>query len=327
MSSEPTRDDESRARLRKRIWISVQVTLTLGVFALLIAKTDIASLVQAFHKAPLWRIPAAITTLIVLLSSASIRWRLLLGAYGAAAPPPLRHLLRLQLIGLFYNMLPGAVGGDVVRGLVTRNAFGERGLGAGLAVVLIERIFGLLGLVMLVTTVLGLHPIANLQLPRVALALGVLAGVGALVAVAAARRLSEVLPRKLGMLAASLPELASFPLLAAALAMSVVNQTLVGVIGHLLISPLAPNVQLLDSLVLSPLSFATIFVPITVAGAGARDGAMVWLYGLLGVPRESALLASLQILFCYVLVASFGGLLGVLSPLDAGLAHSDTKAA
>ncbi len=326
MASEPTRDEAERAQRRRRWFVVAQVVLTLLVFGVLLAHTDIKALLQAFHKAPLWRIPAVIGVLAVLLLCAAIRWRLLLGAYGAQQPPKLRQLLRLQFIGLFYNMLPGAVGGDVVRGLVTRNAFGERGLSAGLAIVLIERVFGLLGLSLLITSVLAVHPIAKLQLPKGALVLGVLAGIGALLAVAAGRRVANVLPRKLGMLAASLPELASFPLLVAALVMSVVNQTLVGLMGHMLIAPLAPQVAFIDSLVLSPLSFATIFVPITVAGAGARDGAMVWLYGLLGVARESALLASLQILLAYVLVALFGGLLGLLAPLDSGLAPAESKA-
>jgi glycosyltransferase 2 family protein len=319
MPSEPTRDQVSRARLRKRVFVGVQVSLTLGVFGVLIARTDIPALLVAFHKAPLWRIPAATGTFAVLLLSAAIRWRILLGAYGAEAPPALTKLWRLQFIGLLYNMLPGAVGGDVVRGLVTRSAFGEHGLSAGLTIVMIERVLGLMGIVLLVVSVLGFHPIAKLQLPPHMLVLAVLGGIGALLAVAAGRRLSEVLPGKLGELAASLPELASFPLLAAALGMSIINQTLVGVFVHLLVSGLAPSVQMLDSLVLGPLSMATIFVPITVAGAGARDAAMVWLYGLIGVPAEQALLASLQILVCYVVLAAFGGLLGMLAPLDAGM--------
>jgi hypothetical protein len=96
---------------------------------------------------------------------------------------------------------------------------------------------------------------------------------------------------------------------------SVLNQALVGVMGHLAIAPLAPQVVLLDSLALAPLAFAAIFFPLTVAGAGTRDAAMVALYGMLGVPRANALTASLQILLSYVIVSAIGGVIGMVEPL------------
>jgi uncharacterized membrane protein YbhN (UPF0104 family) len=85
--------------------------------------------------------------------------------------------------------------------------------------------------------------------------------------------------------------------------------------GHTAVGPLAQQVGLLDSLVLSPLAFAAIFFPLTVAGAGTRDLAMVGLYGLLGVKQESAKLAALEILVAYILVAALGGALSLITPL------------
>jgi uncharacterized membrane protein YbhN (UPF0104 family) len=98
--------------------------------------------------------------------------------------------------------------------------------------------------------------------------------------------------------------------------------------GHLAIAPLAPQVELLDSLALAPLAFAAIFFPLTVAGAGTRDQAMIALYGMLGVPRTQALTASVQILISYLVVSALGGLLGMLAPLQVnvrtpGMASSD----
>jgi hypothetical protein len=89
--------------------------------------------------------------------------------------------------------------------------------------------------------------------------------------------------------------------------------------GHLAIAPLAPQVLLFDSLALAPLAFAAIFFPLTVAGAGTRDAAMVALYGMLGVPRASALTASLQILLSYVIVSAIGGVLGMVEPLTTSV--------
>lgn len=300
----------------------MQIVCTLGAFGYLFAVTDVHSLRAAFHKAPLFCVPAAIATLLLVIFGAALRWKLLFVAYGASAPPPLAKLFRLQLVGLFYNMLPGAVGGDVVRGVVSRAAFGERGLSAGLAIVLVERLLGLIALVLLVLGVLSFHDIPRLQVPRPLLMLGLAGGVSAIVAIAAGRRLAHFLPGKLAAYASQLPELSRFGAFLLALCVSVCTQALVGLVGHIVIAPLAPTVSVWDSLVLSPLSFATVFVPVTVAGAGTRDAAMAALYGTVGVPRADALLASLEILLSYVLVGVSGGIVGALAPLDASSANS-----
>jgi uncharacterized membrane protein YbhN (UPF0104 family) len=245
----------------------------------------------------------------------TLRWRLLMASYGAQRLPALPYMFRLQLIGLFYNMLPGAVGGDVLRGVVSRHAFGPQGMSAGLTVVLLERVFGLLALVMLVITVLAFHPVHGLQLSPWLLALGVLGSIGALAAIALSRRLAPHLPGVLGKRAAELPELTRPGMFVLALGTSLANQALVGVMGHLTVMPLAPQVSLLDSLVLSPLAFAAIFFPLTVAGAGTRDAAMVYLYGLLGVSSERAISASLEILVVYLIAAAVGGALSLITPL------------
>src|SRR5262249_10645357 len=132
----------------------------------------------------------------------------------------------------------------------------------------------------------------------------------------AGRRLARFLPGKLGELASNLPELSSAPVFLLAVLCSVLNQALVGLVGHIAVSPLAPDISLADSLVLAPISFAAIFFPFTVAGAGTRDAAMIYLYGLLGVPRPIVLSASLEILLSYLLVASSGGVLSALTPIQ-----------
>jgi uncharacterized membrane protein YbhN (UPF0104 family) len=82
------------------------------------------------------------------------------------------------------------------------------------------------------------------------------------------------------------------------------------------VRPLAPQVGVLDSLVISPLAFAAVFFPLTVAGAGTRDSLMVAFYGALGVTKEQALLASLEILAAYIIVAAIGGAVSLVTPLS-----------
>jgi uncharacterized membrane protein YbhN (UPF0104 family) len=292
-----------------------QLVVTFAAFAYLFHITNLAALAKAFRAAPLWSVPSATLTLLAVLFAGTLRWSLLLRAYGAERTPSIAYLFRLQLIGLFYNMMPGAVGGDVLRGVVSRHAFGPQGMSAGLTVVLVERVFGLIALMLLVVGVLSFHPIHGLYLAPWVFVAGLAGSACALGAIALGRRLAPRLPAVLRTRAANLPQLKNLSAFGLALVVSVLNQSLVGLMGHWTISPLAPQVGVLDSLVLSPLAFAAIFFPLTIAGAGTRDAAMVGLYGLLDVPQESALSASLEILLAYALLAALGGVLSLFTPL------------
>ncbi|HEX2678354.1 MAG TPA: lysylphosphatidylglycerol synthase domain-containing protein [Polyangiales bacterium] len=304
---------------------ALQVLITVGVFGYLFKVTDVPKLLDAFHRSPGYCIPAMIATLFALMLVGAFRWRILFIAYGAVRTPPFMQLFKLQLIGLFYNMLPGAVGGDVVRGVVSRDAFGERGISSGLAVVLIERLLGLVGLMLLVLSVLAVHPMPALHLPTPFLLLGIAGGLLAVACLAIGRRLARFLPGKLGELASNLPELQNVPLFVGAVLCSMVGQSFVGLVGHIAVSPLAPEIHLAESLVLAPISFAAIFFPFTVAGAGTRDAAMIYLYGLLGVPQAIVLSASLEILLSYLLVAGCGGVLSALPSMRAAASSASPE--
>jgi uncharacterized membrane protein YbhN (UPF0104 family) len=312
---------------KKHFMLLMQLVLTLAAFAYLFHISNFRALGSAFRAAPLWSVPTATFTLLCVMFAGTLRWNLLMAAYGARSIPSIGYLFRLQLIGLFYNMMPGAVGGDVLRGVVSRHAFGPQGMSAGLTVVLVERVFGLLALMLLVVSVLSLHPIHGLHLAPWVFVVGLLGSFGCLAGIALGRRLAPYLPAALARRARELPELSRPGFFVIALIMSVLNQALVGVVGHCAIGPLAPQIQLLDSLVLSPLAFAAIFFPLTVAGAGTRDAAMVALYGLLEVNKETALSASLEILLAYALVAAIGGVLSLVTPLrDSNATAADGDA-
>lgn len=311
----PTRQVGGR---RPRALLVAQVVFTLAAFAYLFRISNLSALGRTLQEAPLWSIPCATLALLCVMFAGTLRWSLLMASYGAQRVPRIAYLFRLQLIGLFYNMMPGAVGGDLLRGIVSRHAFGARGVSAGLTVVLVERVFGLLALMLLVVGVLATHPVRGLHLSIWVLGGGVIGSALCLVGIALGRRLAPHLPALVAKRAAALPPLTRPGSFVLALGMSLANQTLVGVMGHLAIQPLAPHIELMDSLVLAPLAFAAIFFPLTVAGAGTRDAAMVALYGLLGVSKERALSASLEILIAYGLVAAIGGALSLITPLAEG---------
>jgi hypothetical protein len=93
----------------------------------------------------------AISAMIVLLciqpGITAWRWNLLLRAQEI--PLPYRQAFGLTMIGLFFNVvIPGAVGGDLIKGYyITRAMEGRRSSAA--TSILMDRVLGLLGLLLL----------------------------------------------------------------------------------------------------------------------------------------------------------------------------------
>jgi uncharacterized membrane protein YbhN (UPF0104 family) len=220
------------------------------------------------------------------------------------------------LIGIFYNtVLPGAVGGDIVRGLATSESFGARGATSAIAVTFLERLAGLGGLVMVCGVAFMLRPLPGVE------GLMQWGGVGmALVAlgtllVGYAARLAPLAPKGLAPYLAKLPDMQRPSGLAIALLLSVGTHLCVVAMGHVLLQSLHPSVTVLDSSVVMPLVALASYFPLTVAGAGAREAAFVALCRLLGVPEATALAAALSLFGCQLLVAAVGGVLHLLKPL------------
>lgn len=260
--------------------------------------------------------PAALvlaTALVGLgLVVGAARWRVLLAAYGAESRPSLARATKLYFISFFYNnYLPGAVAGDVVRGIATREVFGERGATAGLSVVLVERVLGLFGVFLLLA--IGLAT-AGRAIDTESLwlwsAFGIACALALVLALPFARRLAPLLPGTLRTIAERVPELSSPVSFAIAALYSVVTQALIALAGWVLLHAIAPQVDLEASLLIVPLAAATTFLPITVGGAGAREAVYV-MFGasLFHMPRSDALAASLALWLAHLVIGAAGGIL------------------
>jgi len=315
--SEASEDVESRARRNKRVLLAVQIVVTLACFGLLFWFVDLGELWDAAKRMPLWAILACVALSAVNLVQGAARWRTLLGAYGAPERPPLGRLVVIYYVGHFYNTyLPGGLGGDVVRGVVTRRAFGERGVTGALTVVLVERVLGLTGLLLIVSAVILVASPEGTEDVLPYAALGLAAAFGAVGGVALARRIAPVLPGPLGRLAGSLPTLTDGWRFLLALAYSLGTQTVAGLSGYVLMVALDPSVTLSGAMVVVPLAAASAFLPITVGGAGAREGAFVWLAGAVsGLEPSEALACSFMLWFAQLAVAGVGGILQWVTPI------------
>ncbi|MBV8757908.1 MAG: flippase-like domain-containing protein [Deltaproteobacteria bacterium] len=268
----------------------------------------------AFSKISIGALLAACALVALNVVAGAARWRLLLRAYGASTLPTLGHATRLYFISFFYNnYLPGAVAGDVMRGVVTRDVFGERGATAGLAVVLVERALGLFGVFLLLALGLafggGALDTGNLWLWS---GIGIAGSFALVAALPFARALAPLLPGRLRELALRVPGLSSWWAFVLAAILSVATQLFVTLAGWILLRAIDPAVGLGQALLIVPLAAATTFLPITVGGAGAREAVYVTLgASLFHMGRSDALAASLALWLAHLVNGLVGGMLQI----------------
>ena len=246
----------------------------------------------------------------------AFRWRALMMAYGSKSMPNLAFLARAYWVGTFYNtLLPANVGGDVVRGHVTRNAFPESAA-APYVIVIVERFFGLSGLILVVLLVLSVHPVGQVSVPPTLAVMALLVAVCAAVGPSIAARFGGRLGGRVGRALAGLPRPEKPAWFGVALGLSLVTHSVASVVNWLILRELDPSVSLLDIMVLMPLALGVIYVPVTIAGLGVREAAFVVLLGEIGVSPVDATVCSLTYLGVLVTMAAGGGVSHLIWPLS-----------
>ena len=297
-----------------------RIAVTVAAVGYLASGVDPRAVVAAFERLSLSAALVAISVVFLGLLCGMIRWRFLLRAYGAIDIPSWPRIAHLYLVGHFYNTYaPGGVGGDVVRGVAGRKAFGDldwASATSGVAVVFIERVIGVSALLVLATGAYLIRPIPGMEQVGVWAALGLGAAAAAMIGIAIAPRLAPHLPEKLGKPLRALPRLYSvWPFIVAVLLSLVVHFVNI-VAGHAIMHSLEPSVRFAESAVAMPLVSASAFFPLTVGGAGVREAAFAALYGVVGVPKASAYAGSLSFWATQLITAAVGGVINLFVPLS-----------
>lgn len=230
----------------------------------------------------------------------ALRWHVTLAAVGTKLPP--FFTLKLVYISMFFNLfLPGAVIGEAVRVFKAHN-FGLS-LTHAIHSVLLERLAMVLGLFPVVSFALLLpaNHIKNYYDTSYISLISVLLGLLFLTCVVLLDRLPSTLNRfqithQLSRLAKDARNLLLHGRYAIWLLLYVIVGHLSSVyIAFLLAHELAINVTFADCLTLIPTVILLSSLPISIAGLGIREYAMVTAFSLLGVSRESSF--ALSILF------------------------------
>lgn len=309
-----------RGGRRRRLFKWARITVTVAAVAYLASRVDPSDVVSAFRRLSLGAALTAVSVVSFGLLCGMVRWRLLLQAYGAIDLPSWPRVAHLYFVGHFYNTYaPGGVGGDVIRGVAGRKAFGDldwASATSGVAVVFIERVIGVSALLVLATGAYLIRPIEGMDQVGLWAGLGLTGAAAALVGIAVAPRLAPLLPERLGKPLRALPRLYRGGPFIVAILLSLVIHGVNVIAGHAIMHSLEPSVTLAQSAVVMPLIGASAFFPLTVGGAGVREAAFAALYGTVGVPEPSAYAASLCFWATQLITAGIGGVINLMVPLS-----------
>ena len=244
------------------------------------------------------------------------RWERVVAAIDRALPP--WRLLKTTIITLFFNqVLPSTVGGDGMRIWFLRGM--GRTIGVAIRSVVIDRLIGFFGLLLLGFGG-SLYLMARIEEPGPVWVVA-LVSLGGLVLIALApslvstltwlpfdriRQALETLAREVNLLARDRPRLA---LLVGA---SILGQLALATAVFCLARDLEVPLDLLGAVAVVPGVMVASSIPISIAGWGVREAAMIVGLGLLGVGQSDAAIISIGFALLVLIFGLLGGLVWVV---------------
>ena len=256
----------------------------------------------------------AFSSIMTSVLVGAIRWRMMLRAYGATSTPTLRTLMRHNLVGQWFNLLPSGVAGDAVRGIRVRRHVGS--LATSYTVLFVERLTGLLGLCLIAGASM-LSPVAiRSSAVSVTLGLGLAGATGLslgmlllpyLVARHPAWRAGVERVPVFGSVVMKVPPARSLAGPFGAVLLSVLTQGSLVVAVFCLMRPLSAAATFGLCTRVMPAIILVTYIPITPGGLGQREAAFTGLFGLAGISAAVAVAASLLFFAELVAVSALGG--------------------
>lgn len=290
---------------------ALKIAISLALIAIVVRAFDVRGVGSHFAKVDATTLLAAIAIALSIALLHTARWIVVIRA-GAGRQLGFKSALRLVLIGHFFNQaLPSSVGGDAVRVWCAWRA--GLGFAAAANTVIIDRAMTLVSLLLL--TVAGLpwlFAIIADPVPRWALSSVIVAGLAGYAAFLALTSLPQFLTRwRVVRAVLGLAGLARKVSLDPRYALPVIALSMVSFVGFaFIVFVLAEAMQLgvtvRDCVLLVPPVILVTVVPISIAGWGVREGAMVVAFAFIHVPPSAAFAVS--VLFGLTLaVASLPG--------------------
>ena len=300
------------ATFKRTLFWSIKFFVSAALVVYLVSKIGAGNALEKALAIPAYHLAGAFFLLLMQAILGGIRWRFVVIALGAKLTASKAVLI--TFISLFFNQfLPSSVGADIVR--VWQSNKAGLALPTGITSVFLER-FG--NLICVVAMTIGAIPIWTTHFYGES-ASSVFLGTGAavaslLIAVMNLDRLPSVwrrwgVFRWLATLALDSRALFLHPFYASMLlATAVAGQLALVGAAYVLAQGLGLNLRPIDFLATIPAVALLSSLPISIAGWGVRELAMVSVLGMLAVPAESALALSLVLALAGITVSLPGGL-------------------
>jgi len=291
--------------------------VTLSLLVILARNIDVQKTLEFLQgtSIPVFLAAGCVMVLQVLL--AVLRWGQVMTHQRIRLP--FQSLLRYFWLGLFFNqVLPSSVGGDAVRAYcLVREG---HGIGSASVAVLLDRLLGMAGLVLLVIVALPLSMNYITEgAMRLALYAVVVAAVGVIGFVLVLDRLTARFRKwRIVRGLTALSKDARRLLFSADPGIRVILLSIgVHVISILAIAVLALatkiDVHWTAFVVVVPIAILLMTVPVSIAGWGVREGVMVVGLGYAGVAAEHAVALSILFGFLVLVIALPGGLVWMIA--------------
>ncbi len=279
--------------MKKALGFLLRAIISLGLLVYLFRKTDLTALKEAFlsYSPGWWLAGLAIYAAFQALSVR--RWQYICDKLEFRQTYP--YFARLYLINMYFNtLLPGLMGGDVIRGYyLVRDGFGLKESSLSVAV---DRGAGLLGLCFILAVALPLW--GNFLPPKVYSAVWL----WALVVVLGGLSFSLWATLRREKLLAPLKWPSFFGLFLYGLGVQIlyILQFIVMAKG------LGLGLATTDFFVIVPVTGFLASLPVSLGGLGVRETSLVYFLGLKGLPEEKGLLLGLLV-YSTVLVGALPG--------------------
>jgi uncharacterized membrane protein YbhN (UPF0104 family) len=301
---------DGRVQLKRVLSFLIKAVISAGLVGLAARNLDLREIGRAMVQIESWAVVAAFLAFFVQSFLIATRWCHIMRAIGGELR--YRSAVAAVMVGLFFNQgLPSSLGGDAVR--VWRLHGAGTPLRISVRSVLVDRLIGLIslgilaavGLPMLVAQI-GYTPLAGLA---TLLAAAAILGPALLLWIGA--RLARLVPDRLGRsiveLSADLWVVFASPVVLRSVMGPALATHALSLLGILILSRnLGLDFDSWDAVALVPPVLIVSVLPISLAGWGVREGAMVAFFGAAGFTGPEPF--ALSILVGLLLLA--GGLVG-----------------
>jgi len=302
---------------KKKFAIFARLLVTLLPIYYIIKNIDLSITFELIANIGSPFLVSAMAVLLIQVLLMTHRWKIVLD--NLVIELSFKHVIHIFWIGLFFNqILPTSIGGDTIRA----HYLYQRGIGFARTAqgVLIDRIIGLIALVVLViiTLPLGLQLVDSYN-ARWGLIIILISSISVLTLLLCINTISLrfqkwVLINKLSSIMVVIKDnifslYPGFKLLLISL--------LIHLLSILAMSILAIGMQLelkiIGLLVIVPIVTLLMMLPISIAGWGIREGAMIIGLGFIGVGSENAFALSLLYGFLMLAISMPGGAIWIVS--------------